>query len=129
MYENNFSRRKLNLKNKFITILLALIAIVLIIALGVLGTIIYGEISGEQIIDLSFIEDFGYPTTEYNASIENTNTISSSEGTIGNVEGYEPKQSSGKNLYEQLDTNAKIIYDKLYDSKESLKTGRYQVDF
>ena len=49
-------------------------------------------------IDLSFIEDFGYPTTEYNASIENTNTISSSEGVIGNVEGYEPKQSSGKNL-------------------------------
>ena len=86
------------MKNKFITILLALIAIVLIIALGILGTIIYGEISGEQIIDLSFIEDFGYPTTEYNASIENTNTISSSEGTIGNVEGYEPKQSSGKNL-------------------------------
>ena len=129
MYENNFSRRKLNLKNKFITILLALIAIVLIIALGILGTIIYGEISGQQIIDLGFIEDFGYPTTEYNASIENTNTISSSEGVIGNVEGYEPKQSSGKNLYEQLDTNAKIIYDKLYDSKESLKTGRYQVDF
>ena len=117
------------MKNKFITILLALIAIVLIIALGILGTIIYGEISGQQIIDLGFIEDFGYPTTEYNASIENTNTISSSEGTIGNVEGYEPKQSSGKNLYEQLDTNAKIIYDKLYDSKESLKTGRYQVDF
>ena len=57
------------MKNKFITILLTLIAIVLIIALGVLGTIIYGEISGEQIIDLSFIEDFGYPTTEYNASI------------------------------------------------------------
>ena len=34
-----------------------------------------------------------------------------------------------RHLYEQLDENAKLIYDKLYDSRENLKTGTYKIEF
>ena len=32
-------------------------------------------------------------------------------------------------LYDQLDSTAKLIYDKLYENKENLKTGTFRIDF
>lgn len=116
-------------KNRFITFLLTLIALVLIIALCMLGIIVYGEISGKQVIDLGFIEDFGFPKLSNDEITENTNEPTSIGETIGEVDGYEPQKSYGKNLYEQLSSDAKLIYDKLYANKENLKTGTYQIEF
>lgn len=38
-------------------------------------------------------------------------------------------QNRYKHLYEQLDNTSKIIYDKLYENKENLKTGTYKIEF
>ena len=32
-------------------------------------------------------------------------------------------------LYDQLDSTTKLIYDKLYENKENLKTGTFRIDF
>lgn len=34
-----------------------------------------------------------------------------------------------RHLYEQLDSTAKTIYDKLYENSENLKTGTYKIEF
>lgn len=39
------------------------------------------------------------------------------------------EEDTNKFYYSQLDTYGKIIYDKLYDNKEKLKTGTYTADF
>ena len=38
-------------------------------------------------------------------------------------------EKKSRNLYNQLDDNSKMIYDKLYENKENLKTGTYKIEF
>lgn len=37
--------------------------------------------------------------------------------------------NTNKFYYSQLDNNAKIIYDKIYENKENMKSGNYVIDF
>ena len=37
--------------------------------------------------------------------------------------------NSGKFYYDQLDSYAKLIYDKIYENKENMKTGNYTIDY
>lgn len=120
----------MNLKDKFLNVLLSLIVTILLAVIGIFGYIIYSEIIGDKTIQLSFGGEAGYPTIEFNQPEENTNANSSNNGEFGTVIGKEDtNQQTGKYLYKQLDKNAQIIYDKLYSNKENLKTGTYTVDF
>lgn len=117
------------MKDKFVNMLLGLILIVLILVVGVFGYVIYSEIMGESKIEVSFGGEAGYPTIDFSENKGNTNTVISTNEDFGEVLGKEDPQQRGKYLYNQLDENAKIMYNKLYDNKENLKTGTYTIEF
>lgn len=115
------------MKEKIINIILTIIAIFLIIIIGAFGLIIYGEITGT--ITIKF-EEAGYPTIEYNPNKTNNTTSSNTEIIIeqNNIETQE-KNTKEKYLYNQLGQYAKIMYNKLCENIENLKTGTYTVEF
>lgn len=121
------------MKDKIITFILMLLIIVIFAAIGILGYIVYTEIAGDGVIQVKFEGDTIFPTVEYvpagKDSIEIDESIFS--GVEGSIEtstnGTVAKQS--RCLYQQLDDSAKIIYAKLHQNKENLKTGTYKVDF
>ena len=51
------------------------------------------------------------------------------EDTVTSAQPIVTNEKKYRNLYNQLDSTAKIIYDKLYENKENLKTGTYKIDF
>lgn len=111
-----------------------LIIITILGAIGIFGYIVYKEIIEEGVIEIKFESDSGFPTIEYAPSIGNTTDVSLDEGMFDGVEGTntqttttEPKKS--RNLYNQLESAGKIIYDKLYENKENLKTGTLVIQF
>lgn len=121
-------------EGKFSTFILMLTAIILIGIIGALGYAIYNEIIGEGNIQISFGGEAGYPTIEYIPAKEenqNSNTGSATleftnqEANTTNLENT--KQY--RHLYNQLDKPAQIIYSKLYENRENLKTGTYTIEF
>ena len=122
------------MKDKIITFLLTSILIAIMGVIGVLGYIIYTEITAEGTIQLHFESETGFPTIEYTPSSNNSTDIIFDENMFSDVEdgtntseGTKTKQS--RHLYQQLDNTAKIFYNKLYENKENLKTGTYRLDF
>ncbi|MCI8272985.1 MAG: hypothetical protein HFJ55_02750 [Clostridia bacterium] len=122
---------KIKKGNKGSTILLLIILILLIGIIGITGYVLYSEIMGESTIEISFEEDSIIPTIQYKTTEkEDSNNYeeiifketSSGNGTTENAGNY-------KHLYNQLDKTAKIIYSKLYENRENLKTGTYTVEF
>lgn len=122
------------MKDKIIGFFLMIVMIGLMGLIGFLGYTIYHEIVGDGSLKFEFAEGVGYPSTQFSATDidKNASNLDSSEFT-----GIESTDSSseqineniGKNLYNQLDKNAKIIYNKLYQNKENLKTGLYTIEF
>ena len=119
------------MKNKIISFILVLLIIGMLGVLGILGYIIYIEITEQGTLQITFEENTGFPTIEYIPS-SNTGIIidenlfddtSDTQSIAGN------NSVKSKYLYEQLDDTAKIIYKKLYEEKDNLKTGTYKVDF
>lgn len=122
------------MKDKIISTFLILIIICLMILIGFLGYTIYNEIIGEGNINLNFVEEAGYPSTQFSTTDVDKNAsnldISGITGIDSNNNSTEEiSENIGNNLYRQLDKNAKIIYDKLYQNKEDLKTGKYTIEF
>ena len=118
--------------NGFLTIILTLIVIVLIAIIGIFGYIIYEEITGEGNIKINFDGEAGYPIIEYKKSSENK--VNTNETIFSGVEGNNSNTNTDskkqyRHLYNQLNQNAKIIYSKLYENKENLKTGTYTIEF
>ena len=121
------------MKDQIITFLLTSIIIAIMGVIGVLGYIIYTEITAEGTIELHFESETGFPTIEYIPSSNSTdiifdeNMFSGVEGGTNTSEGSQTQQS--RHLYQQLDNTAKIFYNELYKNKENLKTGTYKIDF
>ena len=75
-------------------------------------------------------------TTNTNTVDENTTNIDVSKDIFSGVEdkNVSPQpivtnNNRYRHLYEQLNSTAKTIYNKLYDNRENLKTGTYRIDF
>ena len=129
------------MKDKIISFILISIIIGITGVIGLLGYAIYNEISKEGTIEINFEGDTGFPSIEFipsnNNSIGNMledemfegveGTSNSNSGNTNTSTAATPKQS--RYLYKQLDDTAKIIYTKLYENKDNLKTGTYKIDF
>ena len=118
--------------NKFISFLLGIITIILFLVILFFGYIMYNEITGNKSINISFAEDFGFPKIEFGS--ENEEEIETTPVDKSMYEGINDgntvsEKILNRHLYEQLDNESKIIYDKLYNNKEKLKTGRYTIEF
>lgn len=120
----------MNKKDNFISAILIIVIIVLVGIVGTLGYTIYNEIMGEGNIELSLGGEAGFPTIEY-VSSNKSNTSAGSVIYAGVDDGKTITNPDNRyrHLYNQLDQTAKIIYNKLYENKENLKTGTYTVEF
>lgn len=103
------------MKDKIIIFILMVLIINILGAIGILGYFVYNEIMGEGIIKIKIDESL------FNSGEELT--------TISTTENTEVVAKQSRYLYDQLDDTAKIIYSKLYQNKENLKTGTYKIDF
>lgn len=121
------------MKDKIISILLLLVAVMLVGIVGILGYVIYSEIIGEGSIQIDLVGEAGYPTIEYTPKKENITSSTMEPDIFSGVDGentsIEEASDQYRHLYNQLDSSAKLIYDKLYENKENLKTGTYTIQF
>ena len=120
-------------ENGFIKFLLILITIVLAGILMLFGYVMYNEFAGNENKIFENL-DIIYPKNENKESdniIDNTSKITSNtklDVETKKVQSTNEKYAE-KYLYKQLNSEEKIIYEKLYENKEELKTGTYKVEF
>ena len=121
------------MKEKILSFILILIIVAIIVGGGIFGYTIYTEITGNDPIQISF-EGYGGLLTKDNKSTEDTISIDKDifNGIESNESSTQPivtNTNRYRHLYEQLNSTAKMIYDKLYENRENLKTGTYKIDF
>lgn len=120
-------------ENGFIKFLLILITIVLAGIVILFGYVMYNEFAGNG--DFSFDNlELIYPKIENQESdnkIDNVKPTSSTKLDVSLNQTQETNNNDYSNnyLYKQLNTDEKIIYQKLYENKENLKTGTYTIQF
>lgn len=121
-------------EGKFSTFILMVTTIILIGIIGALGYAIYNEIMGEGKIQISFGGEAGYPTIKYIPAKEENQNSNTGSATLEftnqevNTTNLENTKQY-RHLYNQLDKPAQIIYSKLYENRENLKTGTYTIEF
>ena len=114
-------------ENGFIKFLLVLIVIVLF------GYVMYNEFAGNGDVDFGNLQLI-YPKIENQESdnrINNTKATTDTKinGSTVGTQVLNKNEYQNKYLYSQLGENGKIIYEKLYENKENLKTGTYTIQF
>lgn len=120
-------------ENGFIKFLLVLIVIALAGIIMLFGYVMYNEFAGNGDVDFGNLQLI-YPKIE---NQESDNRINNTKATIdtkisGSTVGTQvltKNEYQNKYLYSQLGENGKIIYEKLYENKENLKTGTYTIQF
>lgn len=118
-------------ENGFIKFLLVLIALAGIIML--FGYVMYNEFAGNGDVDFGNLQLI-YPKIENQESdnrINNTKATTDTKisGSTVGTQVLTKNEYQNKYLYSQLGENGKIIYEKLYENKENLKTGTYTIQF
>ena len=120
------------MKEKLINFLEILIVLILIIAVLFIGYMIYDTFFDEG-VDTG-IPGVGYPDIDYSQidkkdkkDDDENIKIDLSENESTNNE--QEVKIENKQLYSQLNREAKIIYEKLYQNKNNLKTGTYTINF
>lgn len=117
------------------TIILVIIIIILIVVLSVLGLVVYAEINEEDVVAQQFLSDgYNFINEALKANKKEQEIEQSKENELDNVETLENLMTSNvkeiKNYYyEQLNHYSKIIYKKIDDNKENMKTGTYRINF
>lgn len=119
-------------KGKIISGILIVIIILLVGAIGIFGYTMYNEIIGEGNIKINFGGESGFTIGGYDEPSGQKDVDTSSEEII--FSGVDGDNTSTGNeryryLYNQLSDTAKIIYTKLYQNRENLKTGTYKIEF
>ena len=121
------------MKDKILSFILILIIVAIIVVIGIFGYTVYIEITGNDPIQISF-EGYEGLLTKDNKKTENI--ISTDKDIFNGIENNESitqpivtNKNRYRHLYEQLNSTAKTIYDKLYDNRENLKTGTYKIEF
>lgn len=118
------------MKDKILGFLLFFIIVMIIIVMAGFGYVMYAEITGEHPITINFTGDGDLSISKGENINKNTTIIQASESNFGGVnENNKTNTSRNHNLYDQLDENAKKIYDKLYENRENLKTGTYKIEY
>lgn len=120
-------------ENGFIKFLLVLIVIALAGIIMLFGYVMYNEFAGNGDVDFGNLQLI-YPKIENQESDNRVNNTKATTDTkiSGSTVGTQVSTKNGyqnKYLYSQLGENGKIIYEKLYENKENLKTGTYAIQF
>lgn len=120
-------------ENGFIKFLLVLIVIALAGIIMLFGYVMYNEFAGNGDVDFGNLQLI-YPKIENQESDNRINNTKATTDTkiSGSTVGTQVSTKNGyqnKYLYSQLGENGKIIYEKLYENKENLKTGTYTIQF
>ncbi len=120
------------MKDKIISLILVLIVIAIIVVIGIFGYTIYIEITGEAPIQIDFegyANLFQTDNTNKDAIDTSVDIFNGVDGGTTSTQPIVTNEKKYRHLYEQLDSTAKTIYDKLYGNTENLKTGTYRVEF
>ena len=117
----------------FIKFLLVLIVIALAGIIMLFGYVMYNEFVGNGDVDFGNLQLI-YPKIENQESdnrINNTKATTDTKisGSTVGTQVLNKNEYQNKYLYSQLGENGKIIYEKLYENKENLKTGTYTIQF
>ena len=120
-------------ENGFIKFLLVLIVIALAGIIMLFGYVMYNEFAGNGDVDFGNLQLI-YPKIENQESdnrINNTKATTDTKisGSTVGTQVLTKNEYQNKYLYSQLGENGKIIYEKLYENKENLKTGTYTIRF
>lgn len=120
-------------ENGFIKFLLVLIVIALAGIIMLFGYVMYNEFAGNGDVDFGNLQLI-YPKIENQESdnrINNTKATTDTQisGSTVGTQVLTKNEYQNKYLYSQLGENGKIIYEKLYENKENLKTGTYTIQF
>lgn len=120
-------------ENGFIKFLLLLIVIALAGIIMLFGYVMYNEFAGNGDVDFGNLQLI-YPKIENQESdnrINNTKATTDTKinGSTVGTQVLNKNEYQNKYLYSQLGENGKIIYEKLYENKENLKTGTYTIQF
>ena len=120
----------MKIKDSIESIFLIIIIIALVAIIGIFGYVVYEQIMGEGNIQINFGGEAGYPTIQFG----NNNSSEKEEEQITIIQPVENVSNSGetnryRHLYNQLENDAKIIYTKLYENIDNLKTGTYTIEF
>lgn len=120
-------------ENGFIKFLLLLIVIALAGIIMLFGYVMYNEFAGNGDVDFGNLQLI-YPKIENQESdnrINNTKATTDTKisGSTVGTQVLTKNEYQNKYLYSQLGENGKIIYEKLYENKENLKTGTYTIQF
>lgn len=124
------------MKDKILSFILIIIIAAIIAALGILGYTIYADVTGNDPIEIvlegysniSELIDYKKQDDEIKIDVDK-DIFSGIEETNTQQQQITTNTNRYRHLYEQLNDTAKIIYDKLYENREYLKTGTYRVDF
>ena len=102
------------MKDRILGFLLFFIIVMIIIVMAGFGYVMYTEITGEHPITINFTGDGDLSISKGENINKNTTIIQASESNFGGVnENNRTNTSRNHNLYDQLDVNAKKLYDKL----------------
>ena len=120
-------------ENGFIKFLLVLIVIALAGIIMLFGYVMCNEFAGNGDVDFGNLQLI-YPRIENQESdnrINNTKATTDTKisGSTVGTQVLNKNEYQNKYLYSQLGENGKIIYEKLYENKENLKTGTYTIQF
>lgn len=120
-------------ENGFIKFLLVLIVIALAGIIMLFGYVMYNEFAENGDVDFGNLQLI-YPKIENQESdnrINNTKATTDTKisGSTVGTQVLTKNEYQNKYLYSQLGENGKIIYEKLYENKENLKTGTYTIQF
>lgn len=120
------------MKDKILSFILILIITAIIVVIGIFGYTIYTEITGNDPIQINF-EGYGGLLITDNDNEDtipvNKDMFSGVEGNTNSTQSIVTNTNRYRYLYEQLNSASKIIYDKLYENRENLKTGTYKINF
>ena len=121
------------MKTKIKSFIMTTVTILIISILGILGILIYNEITKSNIVGevQDFVSNITISSGEIDGNIKNQEIIKDTKETllyneedINVVEGNKVE----KYFYNQLDEYSKIIYKEIEKNKDNMKTGVYQIN-
>ena len=120
------------MKSKITSFIMTFITILMILVFGILGIIIYNEITKKDIV--GEVQEFVSNITISSGGIDdNLKTPQILERTVETIspdnENIDYKNENiNKYFYNQLDEYSKIIYNAMESNKENMKTGTYEIN-
>lgn len=122
------------MKDKIISFILILLTVAILGAIVLFGYVAYVEITGNDITSIDFVGygdilGIGKDKKEEDNIDTSVDIFNGVDDNKTSAETITTNDNRYRHLYEQLDDTAKKIYDKLYESRENMKTGTYRIDF